>query len=334
MTEPCSLHVIEDSAELPCVLPEWQTLCERCPNATPFQSPAWLTAWWRAFAPGELHAICMRADGRLIGFAPFYVETLEGRRRVLPVGIGVSDYLDVLLDPAYARPAGVQLSRYIGDMLSHCAAWELSELAPEATALTLPTPPGAREDIGVCSVCPVLTFTPGARGLADVLPSHRMQAVRTGWNRARRLGQFAIGEAGAEVSACWLSKLDQLHRARWEASGERGVTGDPRVGRFLGEAVPALLQRHQACLYRLQQEDRSVAIHLLLVSPQGMFSYLTGYDLSVKDISPGTLLLAHAIEQALARGRPAFHFLRGEEPYKRLWGARPRANVRRTFTAG
>src|SRR3954467_7238622 len=36
------------------LLPQWWALWDRCPSATPFQSPAWLLPWWRAFQPGGL----------------------------------------------------------------------------------------------------------------------------------------------------------------------------------------------------------------------------------------------------------------------------------------
>ena len=44
--------------------------------------------------------------------------------------------------------------------------------------------------------------------------------------------------------------------------------------------------------------------------------------------SPGTLLIAYALEDAVSRGDSEFDFLRGNEPYKYRWGARDRFNRR------
>jgi CelD/BcsL family acetyltransferase involved in cellulose biosynthesis len=49
--------------------------------------------------------------------------------------------------------------------------------------------------------------------------------------------------------------------------------------------------------------------------------YIGGFDPRWSALSPGTLLLGHAIEQATAEGAAAFDFLRGAEAYKYRWGA-------------
>ena len=50
--------------------------------------------------------------------------------------------------------------------------------------------------------------------------------------------------------------------------------------------------------------------------------YLSGFDPAFARYSPGKLVVAHAIEQAIARDAArAFDFLRGAEAYKYAWGA-------------
>src|SRR3954449_11722497 len=104
MTAPAT-GVVREIAALEQLAPEWEALWRRTPSATPFQSPAWLIPWWHAFAPGALFVITVRQAGRLIGLAPFYIEHGDLGRRVLPIGISISDYLDVLLDPECAPEA-------------------------------------------------------------------------------------------------------------------------------------------------------------------------------------------------------------------------------------
>src|SRR3954467_15512934 len=94
--------MVRDLATLRGVADEWRELWKACPTATPFQSPEWLLPWWSAFEPGELLTVVCRADGRLVGLAPLYMEDGALGRRVLPLSIGISDYLDVLAVPDYA----------------------------------------------------------------------------------------------------------------------------------------------------------------------------------------------------------------------------------------
>ena len=48
---------IEEAADLPTLerlRPDWEALWQTVPDATPFQSPAWLIPWWRHVGQGAL----------------------------------------------------------------------------------------------------------------------------------------------------------------------------------------------------------------------------------------------------------------------------------------
>ena len=50
---PLSAEIVTNAARLTALQPDWWTLWDRSPAATPFQSPAWLLAWWRNFSPAS-----------------------------------------------------------------------------------------------------------------------------------------------------------------------------------------------------------------------------------------------------------------------------------------
>jgi CelD/BcsL family acetyltransferase involved in cellulose biosynthesis len=58
---------------------------------------------------------------------------------------------------------------------------------------------------------------------------------------------------------------------------------------------------------------------------------LGGFDLEFSRSSLGTLIIVHPIEQAWREGALPFDFLRGEESYKYLWGAKNSATVCRSL---
>src|SRR2546423_211750 len=68
-----------------------------------------------------------------------------------------------------------------------------------------------------------------------------------------------------------------------------------------------------------------------LAGHERTLAYLHGFDPAYEFESPGTILVGHAIEEAVREGAREFHFLRGRESYKYGWGARDRWNRRRTF---
>ncbi|MBX6322347.1 MAG: glycosyl transferase family 1, partial [Rhodospirillaceae bacterium] len=104
-----AVAVVTDAAALEALAPAWRDLWALCPEATAFQSPDWLVPWWRAFAPGTLATIAVWRGERLVGLAPFYGEPVPGGRLV-PLGISLSDHLDVLLDPEHAEAAAVAIA--------------------------------------------------------------------------------------------------------------------------------------------------------------------------------------------------------------------------------
>lgn len=71
---------------------EWWDLHRRDPRATPFQSPAWIEAWWTHLGGGErIDAEVRDAAGRVVAALPLFVWNDGGVRRLVPVGAGHSD---------------------------------------------------------------------------------------------------------------------------------------------------------------------------------------------------------------------------------------------------
>jgi CelD/BcsL family acetyltransferase involved in cellulose biosynthesis len=323
-----STEVVRDAEALAALAPAWWNLWRRTPMATPFQSPAWLIPWWRRFAPGELFTVAAYRSGRLVGLAPFYIEEGAQGRRILPVGISLSDYLDVLLDPDDAEAGQILIEAVLGN--AAWDAWCLEELRPEAAALRLPAPTGCDETLVKQSACPVLTLE-GGRSLMDVLPKTKRRKVNMARNRAVRRGAVAIEQADAATVGPILDHLFRLHGSRWESRGEAGVLADGPVCAFQRDAAPALQAEGLLRLYMLRIGEDVAAAYYGLAHKDQAFAYLTGFDPAFAFESPGTIILAHAIEQALAEEVRTFHFLRGQEPYKYEWGAAERWNRRREF---
>src|SRR5690348_5126689 len=110
---------LSGDGELITLAAEWRDLWARS-RATPFQSPAWLIPWWHHFHPGELFVVTIRHAQRLVGLAPFYIEVGALGRRILPIGISLSDYLDVMIDPEYRESAARALVTYVAE---HGSRW-------------------------------------------------------------------------------------------------------------------------------------------------------------------------------------------------------------------
>lgn len=84
-------------------------------------------------------------------------------------------------------------------------------------------------------------------------------------------------------------------------------------------------------MYRLAIGGQAAALYYGFSDHCRSYAYLGGFDPRYDDCSPGSLIIAHAISEAMREGAREFHFLRGDESYKSAWGATRRCNQIRRF---
>ncbi len=66
---------------------------------------------------------------------------------------------------------------------------------------------------------------------------------------------------------------------------------------------------------------RRIAAGVHFDDGEAFYYYNAGVDPDARELSPGVVLIARYVEQALALGRRRMDFLRGDESYKYDWGA-------------
>jgi CelD/BcsL family acetyltransferase involved in cellulose biosynthesis len=296
--------------------PEWEALWAAVPEATPFQHPAWLLPWWRHVGRGTLACIAVRSSaGELVALAPLYVYEDAGGRRLFPLGIATTDELAPLVRP----PWRAQSIQCIAAQLAQRADFDAVECPQQPRAsllLELPCPPGWQQEVAASEPHPVLDLRdPGT------VPKAMRDNVRHCRSRAQRAGSVAYETATAAQLPEFLDALDRLHARRWAGRGEAGVLHDPAVRAMHREAAPQLQAAGLLRLLALRLDGRIVAVLYCLAHAGNWHDYIGGFDPAVAAISPGTLLVAHAIERARAEGAMRFDFLRGQEAYKYRWGA-------------
>jgi CelD/BcsL family acetyltransferase involved in cellulose biosynthesis len=239
-------------------------------------------------------------------------------------GSGVGDYLTpILLDDSEALVAAIDnaLSR-VGLRIQFN---DVPREAPWAAA----THDMGRWQIRPSSACPVTSLPESPAAWQRALPSGLRRNLRRYRDRLQDDvdARFETIEHDEGPVPAAINALISLHTKRWRARGLPGVLDDERVRRFHMAAGPALMRSGVLRLHVLRGRSDVIGVQYVLVRGPRAYSYLAGFDPEWDSYSPGTLLMAHAIEHAITGGCTEFDFLRGREPYKYQWGAADRCSL-------
>ena len=324
--------MISNADALSSVENDWWDLWLRSPAATVFQSPAWLIPWWQIFEPGSLRMIAIYQGKRLVGLAPLFVRYKKGAPWLFPLGRGISDYTDILVDAECRSTVLKEMAITVVTLRPAWTHWEMPQLAPDAVTLTFPCPDGATltEELGVA--CPALCLPDQASSLKDVVPARMWRNVRVATNRIERHGKHTILQAHDREPKWWAFQLRRLHGARWNAKGKPGVLEDDRKEQFHAEAIGRLTKRGLVRLFALKLDDDVAGIYYGFHHRRCASYYLGGFNPASSYYRVGIFLFAHAITSALREGADIFDFLRGGDAYKYDWGARDKWNQRRLIS--
>jgi CelD/BcsL family acetyltransferase involved in cellulose biosynthesis len=299
--------------ELKAIAAEWKNLCERC-GSTPFQHPEWIIAWAEAFSPDRVRVIEVRRENTLVGLAPLLIYPRDGDHVLAFMAGGVSDYLDIVVDPEYET----EVVSALFNTFSGLDRWTILDLTdlPSSSVLHRAVPGLLASPHDHCSS----VFLPAT--VSELLQSFskRQRAnIRQSHSRIERAGGGSIEMATAETLPEFLEDLFRLHTSRWRQGAQPGVLADEKVKTFHRKAAPGLLSQDILRVYRLRLAARTIAVVYTLVRNSTMFCYLQGYDPEFADLSPGTFLMFSAMEDAIRSGLKKFDMLRGDEAYKQHW---------------
>jgi CelD/BcsL family acetyltransferase involved in cellulose biosynthesis len=326
-TKLLQVAVLKDNQDFAALDDEWTDLYDSSPLATPFQSWAWLYSWWEFYGEGyELRLVTIRDDDLLVGIAPLMLERRRVLSRLLFIGTGITDYLDILVRQGWeARvyKVGVQALRQID-------AWQvadLQQLRPEAAAWSL-----FREWYGPRARvwqenCPLIEVKPWDELLMSVKKSLRSSARQT----LRRLKEDEVlcEPANTENAERAARTLVALHREAWQG---RDIALEHQTRRFEAH-LETTARRMMACglgsISEFWQDGEVVASQLLLFGRKFVGQYLFGARQEVlQRYQVSSLNIWEMLN--VARGRASTHvdLLGGEEPYKLRWNSKIIANYR------
>jgi CelD/BcsL family acetyltransferase involved in cellulose biosynthesis len=326
-----SLSILTTLSELERVRGEWIDLWERCSHRTPFQRPEWIIAWCRHFDCRSIWTPVVRKEGRLVAVAPWLTYHDETRRLVAFSAGGVSDYHDVLIDPASTDEAIEQLFGCLFECREQWDACDFEQLAPWSALRAARVPPCFRDTLTDGPPCPQVLMPTWPAPLSGIVPPGQLARFAKYRRRAERQGNLVFERSSVDTVADAWSDVFRLHRARWETRGLEGALGEERLCAF-HRTVVADLAPVCAGVDRVTLDGTTIAALYGFVIGNVKYCYLQGVDPARSSLSPGLLLVGMVLEDAQKQGITCVDFLRGDEPYKLSWGPAIAVNARRQLS--
>lgn len=285
----------------------------------PFVLPCWLESWFSVCGVPGTHRIIRIRDGTtLLGVAPLAIN--DGVASFLG-DEDLCDYQDVILGTGDPSRFLLHLLRYLATKVSQI---RLGALLPDSAILAhLPA---------VCTAEGLAFAVEEAGSLSSlVLPkTNQFYLDRlTGKHRHELRRKERRLEEQGEVSYRLLHDKREVEET-FQLFLRMFPQGHPGKQKFLTETMSLYFHRLAVALSRkkmmrlgtLSLNGEEIAITFGFEYQNEYYLYNNSYDENYKSLSVGILSKYFAITRAIALSNTMFHFLKGEEKYKRDLGGR------------
>jgi CelD/BcsL family acetyltransferase involved in cellulose biosynthesis len=295
---------------------EWESLLRTAPNANFFLSREWLMSWLEAFGSGAaIRFLLVRKEGKLVGLAPF-LEDPKGqlwcrRSFVFPVNLQshTCDVLNAADSPEVLRavlshighqPAPVRLG------LKHIEKSSLLAESLDGIARTLGMSTLQRSE----TEWRYVRMAGSWDEYLQAKPSHFRTELRRKARKIEKAGrlEFACLSSPQECDGA-LEGVLRVESKSWKEATRTSFGTENGVAGFFQALARRCAETGKLRIYLLYLDGEPVA-HVFGVEFRKKYLALkTSYDQKYKPLSPGAVLVAHALQDSFQRGLEIFDFL-------------------------
>ena len=303
---------------------EWDQLLVHSSQNSVFLSEGWLKAWSETIGADEaliLAKVC--SQGTLVGAAAF-----QANGGIIEfAGKGPSDYSDFIVSTALSETMAVNaIALILNTVRRHQRGFRhffLGRIPTDSSTLDRL----ARIDNGLYStvcrgeVAPCMEMTAADEKL-------KKKSLRRNERSLERLGQvFDFTYTRAADILPLLDTLFEQHIARWQHTETPSFFLDPANREFYRRFVSNLDHTGWLRFTVVKLDDKIIAAHCGFLSAGRFIWYKPTFDVGMKKMSPGEVLLKRLIERAKMENAAEFDFTIGGEAFKHRFATKLRRVV-------
>jgi CelD/BcsL family acetyltransferase involved in cellulose biosynthesis len=322
---------VNTETELLALKEPWTALLTDIPDVPIFLTWEWVSTWWRRYGQDRALWVLTAWDdaGRLVGLVPWmrvchHLGPLC-LRRIAFAGSWFTYrvHLDVIARPDEKEAVCAAFLAYLDTHRKEWDVLDLEGLAQDSVLKRhLATAKGLYRERKAL-ICP---FTP-LPGDWDTYQMNSLSAKkrRNLSYRRRRLERDHSGQVvfhrvtEADELPQAMDSLGALNRKRWHAEDLATSFDNSCFVAFHREMAALALQRGWLCLYQLKVADQVIAASYGFRYRDVFYGYQTGFDLDWGRYSPGRLIIAHVIQEAIKEQAHELDMLGGVYEHKFSW---------------
>lgn len=318
---PHMVELVDDLGRLGDIGPQWAEL-HAAAGGGPFSSAEWLAAWAAAYGDqGAAPCIGLAwSGGRLLAGMPLGLRRGRVSTRGPRVGKLVmlcderAGFHEVLALPGPEGQAAVAalLEGYLAR-----GGWELADLNPVLGSAALDGLAARAQAQGLAvwrreeirrAVC---DLSAGWQGYLARRSGNFRKSIRVARKRVEAEGgALRILRGGEPDADAVLERALAVSARCWKARMGTDIGSNPRVRAFMTEIWTRFSARKAARILLLSIGGRDAASCFLLRSGNREYGFITDFDEDFAALSPGRVIVSHALETAAADGIAVFDMMR------------------------
>jgi CelD/BcsL family acetyltransferase involved in cellulose biosynthesis len=314
----------------------WRAVVADAATERLFLGPEWVLPWCELLdSQPRAVFVCQHGRAQAAAILIAHRSARAGPVILRPPGLGVSDYLDLLL-PSETRAAR-SATAVLLDWLIQAGNWDLLDfptLPCEWPTAELLTSAAAQRGLRTLQIRthrrPFIALNGTWESYLASRPAKLRYNLRARQRRLAKMGDMRYGHyTSPDQVTEQLGRAVEVHAQRWRGQHTSTIfSSSVRARSFYAEAIRRMAGRGWLDFSTLELDGRCLAFCLGFTVQDKFYYYLPAFDPVYARFAPSTLLLAHLIETAFARGLREFDFMLGEEPYKEQWASGARGTTR------